>query len=57
MTSDPETVKRDHPLAHATHLMVVSDLRYLPLIDDDEVPIGVISSRDLIDYVASLVMA
>ncbi len=56
MTSDPETVKPDHPLAHATHLMVVSDLRYLPLIDDDGVPIGVISSRDLIDYVASLVL-
>ena len=56
MTPDPETVKRDHPLAHATHLMVVSDLSYLPLIDDDEAPIGVISSRDLIDYVASLVM-
>ena len=36
--------------------MVVSDLRYLPLIDDDEAPIGVISSRDLIDYVASLAM-
>jgi CBS domain-containing protein len=56
MTSDPETVKPDHPLAHATHLMVVSDLRYLPLIDDDGVPIGVISSRNLIDYVASLVV-
>jgi len=56
MTSDPETVKLDHPLAHATHLMVVSDLRYLPLIDDDEAPVGVISSRDLIDYVASLAM-
>jgi CBS domain-containing protein len=56
MTPDPETVKRDHSLAHAIHLMVVGDLRYLPLIDDDGVPIGVISSRDLIDYVASLVM-
>jgi len=56
MTSDPETVKLDHLLAHATHLMVVSDLRYLPLIDDDEAPVGVISSRDLIDYVASLAM-
>jgi CBS domain-containing protein len=56
MTPDPETVKLDHPLAHAIHLMVVGDLRHLPLIDDDGAPIGVISSRDLIDYVASLVM-
>jgi 2-oxoglutarate ferredoxin oxidoreductase subunit beta len=56
MSPDPETVKRDHSLAHATHLMVVGDLRYLPLIDDDETPIGIFSSRDLIDYVASLAM-
>ena len=53
---DPETVRQDHSLAHAVHLMVVNDLRYLPLIDDDEAPIGVISSRDVIDYIASLVI-
>jgi CBS domain-containing protein len=54
--SEPETIKRDHPLAHAIHLMAVSDLRYRPMIDDDEAPIGVISSRDWIDHVASLAM-
>ena len=52
----PLIINRDHALAHAIHLMVVSDLRYLPLIDDDEAPIGIITSRDLIDYVASLAM-
>jgi CBS domain-containing protein len=56
MTPDPETVRQDHSLAHAIRLMVVNDLRYLPLIDEDKAPIGIISSRDLIDYVASLVM-
>jgi 2-oxoglutarate ferredoxin oxidoreductase subunit beta len=56
MTPDPETVRQDHSLAHAIRLMVVNDLRYLPLIDEDKTPIGIISSRDLIDYVASLVM-
>ena len=57
MSAQPETIRRDHLLAHAVHLMVVSDLRYLPIIDDDGAPIGVVSSSDMIDYVASLVMS
>jgi len=56
MTRDPETIKPDHPLAHAVHLMVVGDLRYLPLVDEDGRPFGVIDSRDLIDHFGSLAM-
>ncbi len=56
MTPDPHTVHPDHPLAHAVHLMVVSDLRYLPLVDDRQRPVGIIDSRDLIEHLASLVM-
>ena len=57
MTRDPETIKPDHPLAHAVHLMVVGDLRYLPLVDEDGRPSGIIGSRDLIDHFASLAMS
>jgi len=56
MTRDPETIKPDHPLAHAVHLMVTADLRYLPLIDEDGRPSGVIGSRDLIDHFGALAM-
>jgi 2-oxoglutarate ferredoxin oxidoreductase subunit beta len=56
MTSNPETVKPDHPLAHVVHLMMVGDLRYLPLVDDRGSAAGVITSRGLIDYIASLVI-
>jgi CBS domain-containing protein len=56
MTRDPETIKPDHPLAHAVHLMVVGDLRYLPLVDEDGRPSGIIGSRDLIDHFGSLAM-
>jgi len=56
MTPDPETIKADHLLAHAFHLMMVNDLRYLPLVGEEGRPTGVVSSRDLIDYLASLVM-
>ena len=56
MTRDPETIRPDHPLAHAVHLMVTGDLRYLPLIDEDGCPSGIIDSRDLIDHFGSLAM-
>ena len=56
MTRDPETIKPDHPLAHAVHLMVVGDLRYLPLVDEDGRPSGIIGLRDLIDHFGSLAM-
>ena len=56
MTPDPETIKPDHLLAHAFHLMMVNDLRYLPVVDENHRPTGVVSSRDLIDYLAALVM-
>jgi 2-oxoglutarate ferredoxin oxidoreductase subunit beta len=56
MTRDPETIKPDHPLGHAVHLMVVGDLRYLPLVDEDGRPSGIIDSRDLIDHFGSLAM-
>jgi 2-oxoglutarate ferredoxin oxidoreductase subunit beta len=56
MTRDPETIKPDHPLAHALHLMVVGNLRYLPLVDEHGRPSGIIGSRDLIDHFGSLAM-
>ena len=56
MTPDPETIKLNHPLVHAVHLMVIGDLRYLPLLDDEGCPTGIVNSRDVVDYIASLVM-
>jgi len=56
MTPNPETVKPDHPLAHVVHLMMVGDLRYLPLVDEGGRAAGVVTSRGLIDYIASLVI-
>jgi CBS domain-containing protein len=50
MTHRPETVQADHPLAYALQRMMVSDLRYLPLVDDQGRPKGIISSRDIINY-------
>jgi CBS domain-containing protein len=55
MTHRPETVRADNLLAVALQRMMVSDLRYLPLIDDEGRPTQIISSRDIISYLTSLV--
>lgn len=56
MAPDPETIELNHLLAHVIHLMVVNDLSYLPLVDEKGHPAGMVDSRDLVDYIASLVM-
>jgi CBS domain-containing protein len=52
MTAVPETSRADHPLGYAIQRMIVSDLRYLPLVDETGRPVGIVSSRDIIDYMA-----
>jgi CBS domain-containing protein len=55
MTPRPETVRGDQLLASALQRMMVSDLRYLPLVDDRGRPKQVLSSRDIINYLTVLV--
>jgi CBS domain-containing protein len=51
MSPSPETSKQEHPLAYALHRMIISDIRYLPLVDENDQPEGIISSRDVIAYI------
>jgi CBS domain-containing protein len=53
MTAAPEWSKPGYPLGYALQRMIVSDIRYLPLVDDDGKPVGVVSSRDVIAYMAN----
>ena len=53
MTRAPETIELESSLAQALHRMMVSDLRYLPLIDDEERPVSIVTSRDLIDFLSA----
>ena len=52
MTEVPETSRADHPLGYAIQRMIVSDLRYLPVVDETGRAVGIVSSRDIIDYMA-----
>jgi CBS domain-containing protein len=52
MSPAPESSKPDHPLGYALQRMVVSDIRYLPIVDSCDRPAGIVSSRDIIAYMA-----
>ena len=51
MSPSPEASKQEHPLAYALHRMIISDIRYLPLVDESGQPEAIISSRDVIAYI------
>lgn len=53
MSAAPESGRPGHPLAYALQRMIVSDIRYLPLVDEAGRPTGIVSSRDVIAYMAT----
>jgi CBS domain-containing protein len=53
MSGAPESGRAEHPLGYALQRMIVSDIRYLPLVDEHGRPIGIVSSRDVIGYMAA----
>jgi CBS domain-containing protein len=57
MTEVPETSRANHPLGYAIQRMIVSDLRYLPLVNENGQPVGIASSRDIIEYIATKISA
>jgi CBS domain-containing protein len=53
MTPGPDTVRADAPLSKALQHMLIGGYRHLPLVDSKGCPTGVVSSRDIVDHVAS----
>ena len=49
MTPRPEWLDKDAPLAFALNKMSIGKFRHVPVLDNG-VPIGVVSTRDLIEY-------
>jgi CBS domain-containing protein len=50
MTSNPETVAADDPLAFALHKMDIGGYRHLPVAVDGR-PTGMVSVRDMLRYI------
>lgn len=51
MTPRPSTLPADVPIAHALHLMSLHGFRHVPVVDIDGCPEGVISSRDIVNFI------
>lgn len=54
MTPEPECLDLDTELVYAFFQMNVSDSRHIPVLDARGEPVGVISMRDLVDYMVKL---
>jgi CBS domain-containing protein len=51
MRSDPETLAPDHPIAYALNRMFGGNDRYIPIVDDRDRVVGVVTLRDIVDEV------
>jgi CBS domain-containing protein len=54
MTPDPETLEPGDPIAFALNLMSVGGFRHVPLVDDRGHPVGVVSVKDVVNYLADV---
>jgi CBS domain-containing protein len=54
MRRAPETLRGKDPVAYALNKMVVGRFRHVPLVDGRGVPVGMVSARDVIDFIVEL---
>jgi CBS domain-containing protein len=52
MTPDPETLSPEDPIAYALNRMAEGGYRHVPLVDAEGRPTGIVSVRDVVDYLA-----
>ncbi len=52
MTPRPECLDKEAPLSYALHKMFIGKFRHVPVLDNG-IPIGVVSTRDLIEYLTT----
>lgn len=52
MTPNPEYLDKDASLAYALHKMSIGRFRHVPVLENGK-PIGVVSTRDLIEYLTA----
>jgi CBS domain-containing protein len=51
MTPDPETLSPEDPIVFALNKMSVGGFRHVPLVDAGGHPVGVVSVKDVVDYI------
>jgi CBS domain-containing protein len=54
MTRDPETLRREDRIVWALNLMHMGGYRHVPLVDESNRPTGVISVKDIVEFIVDL---
>lgn len=54
MTPDPETLSPEDRVSFALNKMAVGGFRHVPLVDDQGRPAGIVSMRNIVDYMVEL---
>lgn len=54
MTKDPESVEASETVAFALNKMSVGGYRHIPVVDRGGKPVGVLSMRDVVDFLVEL---
>jgi CBS domain-containing protein len=54
MTPDPEVLGPDDGIAFALNRMVVGGYRHVPIVDESGAPLAVLSQREVVGYIVSL---
>ncbi len=54
MTRDPETLRLDDRIAWALNLMSMGGYRHVPLTDESGRPVGVVSVKDIVEFIVDL---
>lgn len=50
MTPQPTALKSSDPISRALHLMAIHGFRHIPLVDEDGRPVGIVSLRDIMQF-------
>ena len=56
MTKNPETATMTTTIAFALNMMSEGGFRHIPVVDDDAVPIGMVSVKSIVDYIVKSVV-
>jgi len=55
MTAQPETLTAEDPIVFALNLMHLGHYRHIPLVDEENKPVGIITSKDIIKYISQFI--
>ena len=56
MTKDPVRESPEASIAFALNLMSHGGFRHVPIVDQDNIPIGIISVKDVVDHIVKCML-